>query len=90
MDTQEEIGLGRQAREFRKARITCLLSVVKGFKGWREAFWEVYPAFNTPVGNNLINNGMAGKTSNPDLLAALEEWIPQVEQSQPDWFQKMD
>ncbi len=90
MYTEQKIKPGREARQWRKDRIKTLLAVVKGVRGWRTAFLEMYPEFNTAEGTSLLSTGLSGRTDDPDLLAALEEWIPQVEQSQPDWFQKMD
>ena len=90
MYAEKKLKPGREAKEYRKARIMELIGKVKGNRGWRSAFVEAYPEFDTVEGARLMTTGLDGRTADPDLLAALEEWIPQVEQSQPDWFQKMD
>lgn len=90
MDAQVKISPGRQAREFRKARIKYLLGIVKGKKGWKDAFFLGYPEFDTAKGNGIINNGFVGKTNDPDLLAALEVWIPKIQLEKPDWFTKSE
>lgn len=88
MDTQEIIRPGRQARLWRKDRIKTLLKTVKGCRGWRPAFIEEHPAFDSAEGASLLHQGVLGKTDDPDLLAALEIWIPKILESKPDWLQK--
>ncbi|NBB18811.1 hypothetical protein GVN20_05530 [Runella sp. CRIBMP] len=90
MDTQGKIRPGRQARIFRKERIKELLSVVKGLWGWRSAFLVAYPEFDSAEGGSLLTMGVLGRTDDPDLLAALEIWIPKIQKEQPDWFTKSE
>lgn len=90
MDTQGKIRPGRQARVYRKDRIKSLLEVVKGCRGWRVAFIEDYEDFDSAEGANLLSMGVLGRTDDPDLLAALEVWIPKIQKEQPDWFTKSE
>ena len=90
MDTHGEIMPGRQAREFRKARIQTLLEMFRHKKGWREAFFTKYPQFNNTQGVSMINSGFGARTSNYELWAALEAWVVIVLDEKPDWFTKSE
>ncbi|WP_273210740.1 hypothetical protein [Runella zeae] len=88
MDTQGKIMPGRQAKQWRRDRIKTLISDVKGSRGWRPAFIQDNPGFDSAEGVNLISMGVLGRTDNPDLLAALEVWIPKILEEKPDWLKK--
>lgn len=79
---------GREARAFRKARIHTLIRVLVGNKGWRKAFLTEYPIFDNSEGAYLLMRATAGATDDPDLLKALEEFVPKVIIEKPDWFVK--
>ncbi len=79
---------GKEAKANRKNRIKELTNVVKGHLGWRQAFTEKYPAINTLEGARLLQYAVMGRTDDPDLLNCLEEFIPWVEETQPEWYKK--
>lgn len=79
---------GREARAFRKARIHTLIRVLVGNKGWRKAFLTEYPIFDNSEGAYLLMRATSGATDDPDLLKALEEWVPKILEKKPDWFVK--
>jgi hypothetical protein len=84
----EEPRPGRASKEVRRARMFALIKVVMGNRNWRNEFYLAYPKFDNKDGINLINYATRGKSSDPDLLAALEEWIPRIQAEQPEWFVK--
>lgn len=91
MSERMESGLiGPEGRQARREQIQGLMEVVKGNRGWRKAFAQAYPVFNSLAGTNLLNLGQQGRSDDPTLLAALEEWIPEVIATQPEWYQKQN
>ncbi|WP_028665912.1 hypothetical protein [Runella zeae] len=79
---------GREARTYRRQRIHSLIRTVVGNTGWRKAFLQAYPDFDTAQGAYLLSRATNGSTDDPDLLAALEEWIPRIQDEKPEWFVK--
>lgn len=73
-------------RKWRRGRIKSLLEAVKGCRGWRPAFIEEHESFDSAEGANLLSMGVLGRTDDPDLLAALEVWIPKILEEKPEWL----
>lgn len=84
----EKVLIGKDAVEYRKNRIKDLFSVIKGNRGWRGSFINKYDHFDTLKGGEIINSGMAGRCDDPILLKALEEFVPWVQETQPEWYKK--
>jgi hypothetical protein len=79
---------GAQARKQRRERIKTLTSVIRGNHGWRQAFAAQFPQFDTPEGAYAFNRATSGRTDDPMLLAALENFIPWVISTEPIWWVK--
>lgn len=73
---------------FGESIVSRLPETVKSCRGWRLAFIEEHPAFDSVEGSLLLHQGVSGKTDDPDLLAALEIWITKIQETKPDWLQK--
>lgn len=79
---------GQQARKERRDRIHLLTSVIVGNYGWRKAFAERYPQFDTPEGAYALNRATSGRTDDQMVLNAFEDFIPYVVSTQPEWWVK--
>ncbi|TDB64376.1 hypothetical protein [Arundinibacter roseus] len=82
--------IGIEGKRARRQRIKELISTVKGNRGWRKGFTDRYPAFDSLSGSSLLTLAQQGRTDDPELLKAIEEWIPFVIETQPDWFIKQN
>ncbi|TDB67089.1 hypothetical protein [Arundinibacter roseus] len=79
-----------EGRRARRTRIGELIRVVTGNRGWRRPFLDAYPEFDSYQGTAELNRGQAGRSDDPALLRALEEWIPKVIENLPEWYQKQN
>tara|TARA_R110002124_G_scaffold60626_6_gene166218 strand:+ start:122 stop:415 length:294 start_codon:yes stop_codon:yes gene_type:complete len=86
----EKTLIGTEAKKARRQAIKEKIAVVTGNPKWKKAFVAEYPVFNSLVGANLLRMGTLGRTDDQALLSALTEWIPQVIETQPDWFKKQN
>lgn len=84
----EQLSYGKAAIKERRTEITDLINVVKGNRGWRESFFEIFPHFKTIDGDRLLNAGTRGTCDDIELLRCLRIFIPWVRATQPDWFVK--
>jgi len=80
--------IGKTAAKERKKKISELLDVVMGNRGWRIAFVEKYPHFDTAEGERVLVNATRGTVDDPELLKCLEEFVPWVIENQPEWYKK--
>lgn len=88
MEKKKSILIGSKARNERKKRILLLVTVVKGNRGWRDAFLEDFPHFNNKYGLRIMNLSTNGNTDDVEFLRCLEIFIPKVQKEQPAWFVK--
>lgn len=80
--------IGAKARNERKKRILELVTVVKGNRGWRDAFLVDFPHFQSKEGTRIMNLSTSGNTDDVELLRCLEIFVPKVLKEQPEWFVK--
>lgn len=85
---EEKIPIGREAIKLRRQRIAELNLVVKGNRGWKEAFVEMFPQFDTIEGGKLLTSSTRGNCEDTELLRCYEIFIPWVQENQPEWFVK--
>ncbi len=88
MAKKTKVLIGAKARTERKQKILELVTVVKGNRGWRDAFLGEFPHFQSKDGVRLMNLSTNGKTDDVELLRCLEIFVPKVLKEQPDWFVK--
>lgn len=80
--------VGKEAKEDRRRQIHKLILIVHGNRHWRDEFCKAYPEFDNKDGINLLNYATRGRADAPELLAALQAWIPKIQAEQPEWFVK--
>lgn len=84
----EIIPIGKEASKLRRSRISELYLVVRGNRGWRDSFYERYPHFNSAEGAKLLDRASRGQSDDAELLKCLEDFIPWVQTTLPDWYVK--
>ena len=85
---KEKILIGKEAIDKRKQRIAELVNVVKGNRGWREAFFDKFPEYNSVEGVRILDRCTRGSCDEVHIVTCLEEFIPWVEETKPEWFVK--
>lgn len=88
MAKKTKILIGSKARIDRKKRILELVTVVRGNRGWRDAFLQEFQHFQNKDGLRIMNLSTKGNTDDVEFLRCMELFIPKVQKEQPEWFVK--
>ncbi len=83
-----EILYGKKAIQDRRDRVNELHLVVKGNRGWLEEFCKRYPHLDTIEGGKLLTAVSRGTCDDFEVLRCFEDFIPFIQENQPEWFKK--
>lgn len=79
---------GKKAELARRDRVNELHLFVKGNRGWRDAFFSRYAHLDTSEGGKLLDSIARGVCSDAEILRCFEDFIPFIQEEQPEWFKK--